>query len=641
MATAGTVIGGRFRVDHVLGSGGMGLVVAATHLQLGHRVAIKFLLDEMAGDATVNERFLREARAVVQLRTEHVCRVIDAGQTDTGAPYMVMELLEGTDLGRAVAHQPLPAVIAVEYVMQACVAIAEAHAAGIIHRDLKPANLFVVRRPGGGPLIKVLDFGIAKARAEAGARLTHSHSILGSPAYISPEQLQSARDVDVRADIWSLGATLYQLLSARLPFYRPNVTEMAVRIVMEPPDPLDVDPALRAVVLRCLEKSPALRYPDVAALVTDLAPFGGPSARAIAAMVGQLVRGATPPPAAAVSPFAMTAGATVASVATPPPAPAISPFAMTAGASVASVDPRSATPSETSAPTFARAAARPPTAPAGAVPATAAPTFPRAVARPPTAPAGAVPATAALAFARPPTAPAGAVPATAAPTFARTPSALLTGAVARPPHRRRWWWLAAPLVVVVAALAALVHPRPAPIAGAAPGTVAAVAPGPVAAVAPGPVAAVAPADAGAPELAPDAPPPDAGPLEATLLPPPPSSVAKDPRPATRRGKPAPATAPRAAAAGAPPAAAAGAPPAAASGNGRGAARSPTTGGAVAATAREAKDTCFEATGDTPWNTAMCWCTKKDRARAQAAFARLSGFKRLTVRNYCAVRGIDL
>jgi serine/threonine-protein kinase len=288
VVTAGTTIGGRFRVDHLLGAGGMGIVVAATHLELGHRVAIKLLRDEVAASPTAVERFLREARSVVQLRTEHVCRVIDVGRLDTGAPYIVMELLDGSDLGRVVAKQPLPVATAVEYVLQACVALAEAHAAGIVHRDLKPANLFVTRRADGGPLIKVLDFGIAKALSETGAQLTHSHSVLGSPGYISPEQLYSARDVDVRTDIWALGVTLYQLLSARLPFYRENATEMAVRIATEDPDPLEVVAPLGAAVLRCLAKQPADRYPDVAALATDLVPFGGPSARSIAASVHQV-----------------------------------------------------------------------------------------------------------------------------------------------------------------------------------------------------------------------------------------------------------------------------------------------------------------------------------------------------------------
>ena len=256
----------------------MGIVVAATHIELGHRVAIKLLRDEMAQSPTIVERFLREARSVVGLRTEHVCKVSDIGRLDTGAPFIVMELLEGVDLQHVVHKQPLPVTTAVEYVLQACVALAEAHAAGIIHRDLKPANLFVTRRLDGGPLVKVLDFGIAKALADTGANLTHQ-SAMGSPGYMSPEQIQSARDVDVRTDLWALGVTLYQLLSARMPFPAASHTEIAIKVATEPPAPLDVDPALRAVIWKCLEKRPADRFATIGELVTALAPFGGPAAR--------------------------------------------------------------------------------------------------------------------------------------------------------------------------------------------------------------------------------------------------------------------------------------------------------------------------------------------------------------------------
>jgi serine/threonine-protein kinase len=265
----------------------MGVVVAATHLELGHRVAIKLLRDEMAESPVIVERFLREARAVVGLRTEHVCRVTDVGRLDSGAPYIVMEMLEGVDLQRTVARSPLPLTTAVEYVLQACVALAEAHAAGIIHRDLKPANLFVTRRFDGGPLVKVLDFGIAKALTETGVHLTHQ-SAMGSPGYMSPEQIQSARDVDVRTDIWALGVTLYQLLSARLPFGGTNVTEIAIAVATEPPTPLDVDPRLRAVIWKCLEKSPANRYANLGELMAALSPFGGPMARMYLGLAAQL-----------------------------------------------------------------------------------------------------------------------------------------------------------------------------------------------------------------------------------------------------------------------------------------------------------------------------------------------------------------
>ncbi|HEX8114648.1 MAG TPA: serine/threonine-protein kinase, partial [Kofleriaceae bacterium] len=285
--TVGSMIGGRFRIDQVLGAGGMGIVVAATHTELGNRVAIKFMRDEKLKSAEAVERFIREARAVVKLRTEHVCRVYDVARLDTGAPYIVMELLQGVDLARTIASRPLPATIAVEYVMQAAVALAEAHAAGIVHRDLKPANLFVTRRHDGGPLVKVLDFGIAKALTESDSRLTRTRAMLGSPGYMSPEQLDSPRDVDGRSDIWALGVTLYQLLSGRLPFWGKNPTEIAVKIAAEDPPPLEVDPPLAAVVRRCLEKSPGDRYQDVAALAADLKPFGGPRARKIVAAIAK------------------------------------------------------------------------------------------------------------------------------------------------------------------------------------------------------------------------------------------------------------------------------------------------------------------------------------------------------------------
>jgi len=284
----------------------MGIVVAATHIELGHRVAIKLLRDEMAQSPAIVERFLREARSVVGLRTEHVCKVTDVGRLDTGAPFIVMEMLEGVDLQHVVHEQPLPVTTAVEYVLQACVALAEAHAAGIIHRDLKPANLFVTRRLDGGPLVKVLDFGIAKALADTGAHLTHQ-SAMGSPGYMSPEQIQSARDVDVRTDLWALGVTLYQLLSARLPFPAASHTEIAIKVATEPPAPLDVDPALRAVIWKCLEKRPVDRYANIGELMTALAPFGGPAARThlrLASALGGVSASPQPAPVAAGAPMA-------------------------------------------------------------------------------------------------------------------------------------------------------------------------------------------------------------------------------------------------------------------------------------------------------------------------------------------------
>src|SRR6185295_3411573 len=159
----GQILAGKFRIERVLGQGGMGIVVAATHLQLDERVALKFLLPEALSNPEAVERFTREARAAVKIKSEHVARVSDVGMLETGAPYMVMEYLEGEDLGHWVSQRgALPTTQAVEFVLQAAEAIAEAHALGIVHRDIKPANLFCVRRADGLLSVKVLDFGISK-----------------------------------------------------------------------------------------------------------------------------------------------------------------------------------------------------------------------------------------------------------------------------------------------------------------------------------------------------------------------------------------------------------------------------------------------------------------------------------------------
>jgi eukaryotic-like serine/threonine-protein kinase len=292
----GAVIGGRFRIDGILGAGGMGVVVAATHLELGSRVAMKFLREELLVHRDLVERFIREARAAAQLRTEHICRVLDVDRLESGAPYILMELLDGVDLARVCAKQPLAVPVAVDYVMQACVALAEAHAAGIVHRDLKPANLFITRRLDGTELVKVLDFGIAKALSDD-ASLTNTRVAMGSPGYMSPEQLESARDVDARTDLWALGVTLYQLISGRLPFWAPNTTEIAIKVTSEPPAPITLDPGLARVLWRCLEKSPAQRYPDVATLAFELAPFGAARARELAASIARLAESSGARPA--------------------------------------------------------------------------------------------------------------------------------------------------------------------------------------------------------------------------------------------------------------------------------------------------------------------------------------------------------
>ncbi|MGK3994762.1 serine/threonine-protein kinase [Sorangium sp. So ce1024] len=287
----GQVLSGKYRVERILGQGGMGVVVAAMHAQLHQRVAIKLLHPD--ANAEMVERFVREARAAVRLKSEHVARVLDVGTLETGEPYMVMEYLEGSDLQQTLRERgPLELEEAVGYVLEACEAIAEAHAAGIIHRDLKPANLFLARGADGTGMVKVLDFGISKAMADpsaAGAEpelgLTKTAMVLGSPLYMAPEQMRSARTVDTRADIWSLGAILYQLLTARVPFDASSLSELILMINTEaPPLPSsfrrDLPPGLEAAILRCLEKDVAKRFSSVAELAGAIVDFGPPLALA-------------------------------------------------------------------------------------------------------------------------------------------------------------------------------------------------------------------------------------------------------------------------------------------------------------------------------------------------------------------------
>ncbi len=295
----GEVVAGKYRVERVLGVGGMGVVVAARHLQLDERVALKILTPAALASAEVVARFEREARAAVKIKSEHVARVIDVGALDGGAPYIVMEYLDGEDLASFLATRGALAVdVAVDFVLQACVALAEAHALGIVHRDLKPANLFCVRRSDGRLCIKVIDFGISKMASSDDSRssFTRTSSVVGTPMYMSPEQIKTPRDVGPRADIWALGAILYELVTSKPAFDGETMLSLGHKITSEPFAPLashgpGAPARLEPVIARCLAKDPADRFPDVGALAAALVPFGAEGARGLAERVAAIVQG--------------------------------------------------------------------------------------------------------------------------------------------------------------------------------------------------------------------------------------------------------------------------------------------------------------------------------------------------------------
>ncbi|MBW2524794.1 MAG: protein kinase [Deltaproteobacteria bacterium] len=274
----GDLVAGKYRIEALAGVGGMGIVVTAWHAQIGERVAVKFLKPARLTNPTARQRFDREAQAAFRIRSEHVVRVHDMGKLDEGLPYMVMEYLEGRSLKQVLNEQgPLAIGTAALYVHQACDAIGQAHALGIVHRDLKPANLFLTHRADGSPCVKVLDFGIAKAKATHGS-LTSAHRSLGTPKYMSPEQWLSAREASARTDIWALGAILFELVAGRSPFQTFNPDELRTMVLMSPaPSLLEVCPdapaGLAAAVARCLERSPQNRFEDVAALGEALTEF--------------------------------------------------------------------------------------------------------------------------------------------------------------------------------------------------------------------------------------------------------------------------------------------------------------------------------------------------------------------------------
>jgi serine/threonine-protein kinase len=271
----GTILLGKYRIDDLIGTGGMGNVVRASHLYLHQPVAIKILLPQMAESESTKQRFIREAQATVRLKSEHIARVMDVGMMPDGAPFMVMEYLDGNDLNQILRHHgpQLPAIV-VDLMLQSCEGIAEAHALGIIHRDIKPSNFFITQRPDGSMLLKILDFGISKTPVGY-EDLTGTQTVIGTPSYMAPEQMKSGRSADPRSDIWSIGVVMYQLLTGRPPFYGESYADLVLKVGLEAPAPIPIPlpTGLSEVLLRCLEKDPNFRFQTVGELARSLAPY--------------------------------------------------------------------------------------------------------------------------------------------------------------------------------------------------------------------------------------------------------------------------------------------------------------------------------------------------------------------------------
>jgi serine/threonine-protein kinase len=306
----GEVLDGKYRIERLLGEGGMGAVAKATHMLRRAPVALKFMSPAVLALQGAVERFVNEGVAASQIDSDHVVKVFDVGRMPTGTPYLVMEFLDGADLGQLLHRSGgrIDMHRAVHFALQILRALQTAHGAGIIHRDMKPSNVFVIEKDGEPDFVKLVDFGISKVRSdEPGARqanLTRTNSALGTPLYMSPEQARSPRDVDARADLYSVGAMLYELLAGRTPYICESgeFTEILFKIFTTEPEPLgalrpDLPGGLVAAVQRALARDPNARFSSASEMAEALAPFADVrSAQVIARLHGGRGRSLAPPP---------------------------------------------------------------------------------------------------------------------------------------------------------------------------------------------------------------------------------------------------------------------------------------------------------------------------------------------------------
>ncbi len=296
----GDTVASKYRIEREVGRGGMGIVFAARHMTLDRLVAIKVMKHELLEDPRAVKRLLFEAKSAAKIQSEHVSRVLDVGTLPDGVPYIVMEYLDGQDLGALIDRSgPMGVEQAVRFVLQACEALSEVHVANLVHRDLKPGNLFIARQADGSPAMKIVDFGISKYVGGPGGKLakTTSPHVLGSPFYMAPEQMR-ADSVDARSDIWALGAILFEMLTGRTPFTGETLPEVYAAVLGDPPPPIselrgDVPPPIDDIIQCCLEKSAANRFDDVAALAVALAPYGGPPAQQSVERITRVLRNAS------------------------------------------------------------------------------------------------------------------------------------------------------------------------------------------------------------------------------------------------------------------------------------------------------------------------------------------------------------